>query len=96
VGKFGFAEDRKVLVRGANARVITSRTHHQLLGLKGTLGADGQARISEHIWNSPEALSLVREAVGPGAELFFHDGPERFEYSATLGGDRWRDRDFWA
>ena len=84
VDKLGLADDRKVLVRGANGGVITSRTHPQLLGLKGTLGADGQPRISGHIWNSSEALALVRKAVGVDAELFYYDGPERFDVLPLL------------
>src|SRR5437879_8124814 len=52
IDKLGVAGDRKVLVRGGNGHVVTSRTHHQLLGLKGTLGADGQPQISGHVWDS--------------------------------------------
>src|ERR1700687_6461094 len=74
VGELGFADDRKVLVRAGNGHVLTSRTHHQLLGLKGTLGADGQTQISGHVWDCPEALALVRKAVGADAELFYYDG----------------------
>jgi len=84
VGELGFADDRKVLVRAGNGRVLTSRTHHQLLGLKGTLGADGQPQISGHVWDSPEALALVRKAVGADAELFYYDGPERFDVLPLL------------
>ena len=84
MGELGFEGDRKVLVRGGNGRLLTSRTHHQLLGLRGTLGADGQALISGHPWNSEEALALVRNAVGPGAELFYHEGPARFDILPLL------------
>ena len=80
----GIEGDRKVLVRGPNGRVITSRTHHKLLGLKGTIGADGEPRISGHIWNTPEALKLVNAAVGPGAEVFYYEGPERFDVLPLL------------
>ena len=62
---------------GANGRVITSRTHPKLLGLKGTIGLDGEVLISGHGWKSPEAKLLVELAVGAGAILFFHDGVER-------------------
>jgi uncharacterized protein len=82
--KNGIEGDRKVLVRGPNGRVITSRTHPQLLGLKGTIGADGEPRISGHIWNSPEALKLVNAAVGRGAEVFYYEGPERFDVLPLL------------
>ena len=80
----GIAGDRKVLVRGPNGHVITSRTHHKLLGLKGTIGADGEPRISGHIWNTREALKLVKAAVGPGAELIYYDGTERFDVLPLL------------
>jgi uncharacterized protein YcbX len=84
VGELGFADDRKVLVRAGNGHVLTSRTHHQLLGLKGALGADGQPQISGHVWDSPEALALVRRAIGADAELFYYDGPERFDVLPLL------------
>jgi uncharacterized protein YcbX len=83
-GELGFAGDRKVLVLGGNGRLLTSRTHHQLLGLRGTLGPDGQALISGHPWNSREALALVEGAVGPGAELIYHEGPARFDILPLL------------
>ncbi len=84
MGKLGLEGDRKVLVLGSNGRVVTSRTHPRLLGLRGTLGEDGQPLISGHPWNSPEALGLVREAAGPGAKMIYHDGPERFDILPLL------------
>jgi len=84
VGPLGFEDDRKILVRGANGRVITARTHHQLLGLKGTLDGTGKVLISGHPWDSAEALALVRKAVGPGAELFRYEGAERFDILPLL------------
>lgn len=84
VTPLGIAEDRKVLVRGPNGRVITSRTDYKLLGLKGTIGDDGQPYISGHVWNSPEALALTREAAGPKAELIYYEGPERFDILPLL------------
>lgn len=80
----GFADDRKVLVIGANGRVITSRTHHRLLGLKGTLGQGGVPLISGHPWNSLEASELVKQAADAGAELLFFEGVERFDVLPLL------------
>jgi hypothetical protein len=77
--ELGIDGDRKVLVKGRDGRVITSPTHPKLLGLKGTIAADGAPQISGRPWNSMEALDLVRTAVGPGAELFYYEGPERFD-----------------
>jgi uncharacterized protein len=84
IDKLGLANDRKVLVRDAQRRVLTSRTHHKLLGLKGSLGADGQPHIDGHPWNAPEALALVRSAVGPAAELIYYEGSERFDVLPLL------------
>lgn len=83
VGPLGFASDRTVLVV-KNGRLITSRTHYRLLGLKGTLGEDGVPLISGHRWESPEALDLVRKAAGAGAELYRHEGEERFDVLPLL------------
>lgn len=84
MGELGLEGDRKVLVLGPNGRIVTSRTHPRLLGLRGTLGEDGQPLISGRPWNSKEALALVREAAGPAAELIYHDGPERFDILPLL------------
>ena len=84
IGALGIAGDRKVLVRAPDGHVITSRTHHQLLGLKGAIGADGKPRISGYVWNTPEALQLVNAAVGPGATVIYYDGPERFDVLPLL------------
>lgn len=65
VDPLGIAGDRQILVRNSRGKVLTSRTHHRLLGLKGTLDSHGGARISGYAWDSPEALHLVRAAAGP-------------------------------
>lgn len=93
IDELGLADDRKVLVCDANGRVLTSRSHHKLLGLKGSLGADGQAHIDGHLWNAPEALALVRGAAGPGADLIHYEGPERFDVlPPPRGNRRWHRR----
>ena len=79
----GFPDDRKVLVAGPHG-VITSRTHHRLLGLKGTIGEDGAPRIAGYRWDSPEALSLVKQAAGPAARVVYYDGVERFDVLPLL------------
>jgi uncharacterized protein YcbX len=80
----GFPDDRRVLVLGRNGRIVTSRTHHKLLGLKGSLGEDGVPRISGHVWNSEEARELVRDAVGQEVEIVLYDGVERFDVLPLL------------
>jgi hypothetical protein len=83
VGPQGMAGDRTVLVI-RNGRVVTSRTHHRLLGLKGTLNEQGIPLVSGHVWNSPDALALVRKAAGPDAELLEYHGTERFDVLPLL------------
>jgi len=83
VGELGIAGDRTVLVH-IGGRVVTSRTHHRLLGLKGTLDSNGVPQISGHNWNSPEALELVKEAAGADAELVHYEGRERFDVLPLL------------
>lgn len=83
VGPHGMAGDRTVLVT-RNGRVVTSRTHHRLLGLKGMLNGQGIPMISGQIWNSPDALALVRKAAGSDAELSQYHGAERFDVLPLL------------
>jgi uncharacterized protein len=84
IGDLGLAGDRKVLVCNEKGRVITSRTHPKLLGLKGSLGSGSHAYVSGHLWTSPDALALIREAAGPTSNLVSYEGPERFDVLPLL------------
>jgi MOSC domain-containing protein len=90
IGPEGIAGDRLVWVCGPEA-VRTSRRHHRLLGLKGTLRSDNYPLINGHQWDSPEALALVQEAAGHDAWLEESDGLNRFDVLpllvATVGRD---------
>lgn len=79
----GIPGDRIVHVRGPEG-VRTSRRHHRLLGLHGTLGTDGLPRIDGHPWHSEEALALVKGAAGEDAWLEAYDGVERFDVLPLL------------
>lgn len=83
VGPLGFTGDRTVMVL-RRGKVVTSRTHHHLLGLKGTLDENGVPQISGHAWDSPEALALVKAAAGPDVELIRYEGAERFDVLPLL------------
>ena len=74
MGELGVAGDRTILVH-VGGRVVTSRTHHRLLGIP---------HISGQSWNSLEALELVKEAAGPDAELIHYEGKERFDVLPLL------------
>lgn len=80
----GIVGDRVVHVRNPDGRVITARTRHRLLGLRGSLGDDVEPLIDGRPWTDPESAAAVRAAAGPGAELARYDGPERFDVLPLL------------
>jgi uncharacterized protein len=79
----GIIGDRIVHVRGPEG-VRTSRRHHQLMGLHGSLDSEESPLINGHSWRSSEALQLVRSAAGHDAELHFYSGIERFDVLPLL------------
>ena len=83
IGFDGIAGDRIVRVVGPEG-VRTARRHYRLLGLRGTLDADGRARINGYPWDSHEALALVREAAGADAWLETCETLERFDVLPLL------------
>ena len=84
LGPLGIDGDRIVRVEDARGRVITSRSHPRFLGLKGTLGPDGEPLVNGRRWNSPEVAGEVIDIVGPGAKLVRHEGVERFDVLPLL------------
>ena len=66
-------------------RIVTSRTHHRLLGFHGTTDDDDVVRTDGQRWDSSEALALVRGAIGPDARLQRCEGEERFDILPLLG-----------
>ncbi|MEO8362666.1 MAG: MOSC domain-containing protein [Vicinamibacteria bacterium] len=83
LGEAGIPGDRIVHVRGPEG-VRTSRRHHRLLGLRGTLPEYGVPRIDGHPWDSDEALALVKGAAGNDAWLEAYEGLERFDVLPLL------------
>jgi len=79
----GVPLDRIVQVYGPEG-VRTSRRHHRLLGLPGTVDAQGRPLINGHAWDSAEALALVRRAAGDDARLDAYTGPDRFDILPLL------------
>jgi uncharacterized protein YcbX len=83
VGDRGIPGDRLVWVCGPEG-VRTARRHHRLLGLRGTLGPDGEPLINGHPWQSPRALAVVRGAAGDDAWLERADEEDRFDILPLL------------
>lgn len=82
IGPDGIPGDRVVRVRGPEG-VRTSRRQYRLLGLRGTLDAEGP-RINGYLWNSPDALALVKGAAGADAWLEAREGLDRFDILPLL------------
>jgi hypothetical protein len=82
----GIRGDREIVVLATKRnRIVTSRTHHRLLGLQGSIAPNtGTATINGIPWNDPAARKLVEEAVGEPAELIEIPGPERFDVLPLL------------
>jgi len=81
----GIFGDRRVLVYDEQSRrLITSRTHPRLLGLKGSLNSEGMPLINGHPWDDVEPARAVMAAVGPHARLIRWDGVERFDVLPLL------------
>ncbi len=79
----GVAGDRRIHV-GSGTGVLTGRTRHRLLALRGTTAADGVPLVNGHRWDSDEAAALIRDAAGPEARLVAYDGPARFDVTNLL------------
>ena len=69
LGLTGISGDRLVHVENAAGRVFTARTHPRLLGLRATLGSDGEPRVNGFRWDSPEISDAIQRAAGKGARL---------------------------
>jgi uncharacterized protein len=84
--KTGIRGDREIVVLSVTRqRVITSRTHHRLLGLQGGIAPDtGMATINGIPWDAPAALELAAQAAREPVELLKVLGTERFDILPLL------------
>jgi uncharacterized protein YcbX len=79
----GIPGDRVVLVRGPEG-TRTSRRHHRLLGLRGTLDSAGTPLVNGIPWHHDAALALIRDAAGADAWLEAADLADRFDVLPLL------------
>jgi hypothetical protein len=85
ITKLGIPGDRQIaVVRTINGRFLTSRSKPKLLGLQGSINADGVPTINGHLWNSAEALQLVYEAAGEPVTLQQIPAPQAFDILPLL------------
>ncbi|MBC7842885.1 MAG: MOSC domain-containing protein [Gemmatimonadaceae bacterium] len=79
----GIPGDRVIQVYGPEG-VRTARRQYKLLGLHGTLDANGRALIDGVPWDSADALTAVQRAAGADAELAEYHGIDRFDILPLL------------
>ncbi|HLK07352.1 MAG TPA: MOSC N-terminal beta barrel domain-containing protein [Candidatus Angelobacter sp.] len=85
ITKLGIPGDRQIaVIRTINGRFLTSRSRPKMLGLQGSINADGVPIINGHLWNSPEALQLVLEAAGEPVTLQQVPPPQAFDVLPLL------------
>lgn len=65
----GLRGDRATQVQDHKGKRLTGRTAKRLLGLQSGLDERQEPTIDGCSWQSDEALGLIRDAAGPGAEL---------------------------
>jgi uncharacterized protein YcbX len=85
ITKLGIPGDRQIaVIRTINGRFLTSRSKPKLLGLQGSINADGVPTVNGHLWNSTEALQLVRDAAGEPVTLQQIPPPQAFDVLPLL------------
>jgi uncharacterized protein len=80
----GIAGDRALHVQDARGELVTGRTRPGLLGLRATLGEDGEPLVGGRPWEDEGVAAAVRDAVGPGARLARSADGHRFDDTPLL------------
>ncbi len=80
----GIEGDRVLQVRNGRGRTITSRTHPGLLGHRAALGDKGIPLVDGRLWTDPAVLTDIQQITGPGAQLVYDDGLDRFDVMPLL------------
>jgi hypothetical protein len=84
VGALGLAGDRIVHIEDRRGRVVTARTHPQLLGHKGSLDLAGEPRVDDRVWTEASVLADVERIVGTSASLVRDETAARFDILPLL------------
>jgi len=80
----GIPGDRIVQVRDGRGRILTSRTHPDLLGHRAKLDENGVPLVDGRPWTDPSVLADVQRIAGPNARLVLDDSMERFDIMPLL------------
>ena len=69
LGLAGIEDDRTIHVRNGRGRVVTARTHPQLLRQRAVTTGHGNTVVDGLSWAHPEIAAAIEKDVGPGALL---------------------------
>jgi uncharacterized protein YcbX len=83
LGLAGIEGDRTIHVENSRGRVVTARTHPQLLRHHAVASVHGTA-VDELPWAHPEVAEAIEKDVGPGALLVPDESMDRFDVLPLL------------
>jgi len=84
LGRDGIEGDRLVQAWDERDRIVTARTRPGLLGLRASLGEEGQPLVDGLPWTDPQVTRRVEQAAGPGVRLRRFEQQERFDVLPLL------------
>ena len=84
IGPLGIDGDRVVHVETRAGRVVTSRTHPQLLGHHAVCNAHGLPIVDGLPWTDPRIAAAIEADIGPGARLVQDYSQDRFDVLPLL------------
>lgn len=64
--------------------LVTGRRKQRMIGLRATLGADGEAVVDGESWKSVEAAAAIRDVAGAGAKLSRSIGGHEYDVAQIL------------
>src|SRR5258708_1374328 len=84
IGPLGIEGDRVVHVENASGRVVSSRTHPQLLGHRGSTDSGGTPLVDGLEWTDSRIAAAIAADIGAGARLVRDDSAKRFDVLPLL------------
>src|SRR4051794_33009763 len=84
LGPLGIDGDRVMQVRNARGRVVTARTHPQLLRHHTVLGPDGMPIVDGMPWTDPRIAAAIVADAGAGAQFIEDRSERRFDVLPLL------------
>lgn len=84
LGLAGIEGDRTIHVENGRGRVVTARTHPQLLRHRAVTTGHGNTVVDGLSWAHPEISAAIEKDVGPGALLVPDESLDRFDILPLL------------